>query len=58
MIEEYPCTPLSDIDRYFDQLQALFARPDFTKADVVELLKEFVPNFEHEEKGKNLDQKM
>jgi hypothetical protein len=29
-----------------------------TKADVVELLKAFVPNFEHEEKGKNLDQKM
>ena len=58
VIEEDPCKPLSDIDTYFDKLQALFASPDFTKADVVELLKEFVPNFEHEEKGKNLDQKM
>jgi len=58
VIEEYPCKPLTDIDSYFAKLQALFARPNFTKADVVELLKEFVPNFEHEEKGKNLDQKM
>ena len=25
---------------------------------VVDAIKEFIPNFEHEEKGKNLDQKM
>jgi len=25
---------------------------------VVEAIKEFIPNFEHEEKGRNLDQKM
>jgi hypothetical protein len=24
----------------------------------VDAIKEFIPNFEHEEKGKNLDQKM
>ena len=29
-----------------------------TKEDVVKAIKEFIPNFEHEEKGKNLDQKM
>lgn len=58
VIEEYPCKPLEAIDSYFSKLQALFARPDFTKADVVTLLKDFVPNFEHEEKGRNLDQKM
>lgn len=58
VIEEYPCKPLDEIDTYFSQLQTLFSQPDFTKADVVALLKEFVPNFEHEEKGKNLDQKM
>lgn len=27
---------------------------DFTKAQVVEAIKEFIPNFEHEEKGKIL----
>ena len=58
VIEEYPCKPLDQIDTYFTQLQTLFAQPGFTKADVVNLLKVFVPNFEHEEKGKNLDQKM
>lgn len=58
VIEEYPCKPLNEIDTYFSRLQALFAQPGFTKADVVALLKEFVPNFEHEEKGRNLDQKM
>lgn len=58
VIEEYPCKPLDVIDTYFSRLQALFAQPGFTKADVVALLKEFVPNFEHEEKGRNLDQKM
>ena len=58
VIEEYPCKPLDQIDTYFAQLQTLFSQPNFTKADVVNLLKVFVPNFEHEEKGKNLDQKM
>ena len=29
-----------------------------TKAQVVEAIKKFIPNFEHEEKGKNLDRKM
>ena len=38
--------------------ETIFAREDFTKAQVVEAIKRFIPNFEHEEKGKNLDQKM
>ena len=43
---------------FFGKLETLFANPDFTKAQVVDAIKEFIPNFEHEEKGKNLDQKM
>ena len=50
--------PLDEIDSFFGSLEALFARPDFTKAEVVEAIKGFIPNFEHEEKGKNLDQRM
>ena len=42
---------------FFEKLETLFAS-DFTKEDVVKAIKEFIPNFEHEEKGKNLDQKM
>ena len=36
----------------------IFQKDDFTKAQVVDAIKTFIPNFEHEEKGKNLDQKM
>lgn len=58
VIENYPCRKMSEIDGFFERMNALFGEKDFCKADVVRLLKEFIPNFEHEEKGKNLDQKM
>ena len=58
VIEEYPCKDKSEINAFYAKLEALFKKPDFQKAEVVELLKEMVPNFQHEEKGKNLDQKM
>lgn len=47
-----------EVDAFFEKLESVFAQPNFTKAQVVELIKSFIPNFEHEEKGKNLDQKM
>ena len=47
-----------EVDTFFTQLESIFAREDFTKADVVEAIKHFIPNFMHEEKGRNLDQKM
>lgn len=57
-IEDYPCRPMDEIDGFFRRLENLFRTPDFQKAEVVALLKEFIPNFEHEEKGRNLDSKM
>ena len=50
--------PMPEVNAFFEKLEGLFAKEDFTKAQVVEAIKEFIPNFEHEEKGKNLDQKM
>lgn len=47
-----------EVDGFIDSLQDIFGKPDFSKAEVVACLKEFLPNFEHEETGKNLDQKM
>ena len=47
-----------EVDGFFEKLEGIFEKEDFTKAQVVEAIKEFIPNFEHEEKGKNLDQKM
>lgn len=58
VIEEYPCKEKAEIEAFYVKLENLFKKPDFQKAEVVELLKEMVPNFQHAEKGKNLDQKM
>ena len=49
---------MDEVNGFFDKLEEIFAKGDFTKAQVVDAIKEFIPNFEHEEKGKNLDQKM
>ena len=58
IIEESEHRPMADIDTFFAEMEAIFANPSFTKEEVVESIKRFIPNFEHEEKGKNLDQKM
>ena len=58
VIEDVKKRSMEEVEVFFDKLEALFTQPNFTKADVVEALEGFLPNFEHEEKGKNLDQKM
>ena len=58
VVEETARRPMPEVNAFFDKLEAIFHRDDFTKSQVVEAIKEFIPNFEHEEKGKNLDQKM
>ncbi len=49
---------MAEVNGFFEKLEGIFQKEDFTKAQVVEAIKEFIPNFEHEEKGRNLDQKM
>ena len=49
---------MDEINTFFDKLEAIFHKDDFTKAQVVEAIQDFLPNFQHEETGKNLDQKM
>ena len=58
VVEETTRRPMPEVNAFFDKLEAIFHKDDFTKAQVIEAIKEFIPNFEHEEKGKNLDQKM
>ena len=57
VVEETTHRPMNEVNAFFTKLEVLF-QGDFTKEDVVKAIKEFIPNFEHEEKGKNLDQKM
>ena len=58
VVEQTARHSMDEVDTFFDKLETIFQEDAFTKAQVVEAIKEFIPNFEHEEKGKNLDQKM
>ncbi len=49
---------ISEIDQIFTRLEKLFENPNVSKHELVEILKEYLPNFEHIETGKSLDQKM
>ena len=49
---------MNEVNDFFAELESIFQKDDFSKVEVVESIKKFIPNFEHEEKGKNLDQKM
>ena len=50
--------PVAEVEAIFANLRSVFARPDATKADVVATLKDYLPNFQHIEKGKGLDSRM
>lgn len=58
VIEDVKKRPLEEIDAFYHEIEAIFAKENFTKEEVVAAVKRFIPNFEHEETGKNLDQKM
>ncbi len=58
VVEQTTRHEMDEVNNFFDKLEDIFSKEDFTKALVVEAIKEFIPNFEHEEKGKNLDSKM
>ncbi len=49
---------MAEVNGFFDKLEEIFSREDFTKSEVVDAIREFSPNFQHAEQGKNLDQKM
>jgi len=58
IIEESKHCSMKEVESFFREMEEIFANPFFTKEEVVIAIKRFIPNFEHEEKGKNLDQKM
>jgi len=49
---------IHEIDVIFDRLHDLFESSNVTKAAIVDVLKVYLPNFEHIETGKGLDSKM
>ena len=50
--------PVAEVEAIFANLRAVFRKPGAEKADVIEVLKEYLPNFQHIEKGKSLDARM
>ena len=58
VVEQTTRHEMEEVNTFFENLEAIFHKDDFTKAQVVDAIKTFIPNFEHEEKGRNLDQKM
>ena len=58
VVEETSHRSMDEINSFFIELESIFSDNNFTKTQVVDAIKGFIPNFEHEEKGKNLDQKM
>ena len=49
---------VSRVEALFEKLNAVFAKEDTTKEEVVEIMADYLPNFEHIETGKSLDSKM
>lgn len=58
VIENVQTKSLPEVNAFLNKLEYIFSKEVFTKAEIVKAIKDFIPNFEHEEKGKNLDQKM
>ncbi|MBR1785720.1 MAG: polysaccharide biosynthesis protein [Paludibacteraceae bacterium] len=58
IVESSPRHSMQEVQQLFAQFEEIFAKPDFSKIEIVETIKSFIPTFEHEEKGFNLDQKM
>lgn len=58
VVEETVRRDMDEVNEFFKKLEGIFAEDSFTKEEIVTAIKQFIPNFEHEEKGKNLDQKM
>lgn len=50
--------PIAEIDSLFEHLNSAFSKTGTQKADIVAIMKKFLVNFAHEEKGKSLDSKM
>lgn len=58
VIKNAPCQPIESIEAMFSDLSLLFLSDEVTKQEIVELMQRYIPNFEHLETGKGLDQKM
>lgn len=58
VIDSVQPRPLDELNDFLAKLTDILADQSTTKAEIVSVMQNYLPNFVHEEKGKNLDQKM
>ena len=58
IVKAQPNYTLAQLDVLFSKIPQLFQNQSPNKHSIVQLLTELLPNFQHIETGKNLDQKM
>ncbi len=58
VVTDKPIPDKEKIKVLFEQLESAFEKDDVTKAEIVKILSDYLPNFEHIETGKSLDSKM
>lgn len=58
VIKNSAAVSIAEVRQMCTDFRAAFAGNEVTKPDIVQLIRHYVPNFQHLETGKNLDQKM
>ena len=58
VVTEKPIPDKQEVIKVIERLENAFEDEFITKEAIVEIIKEYLPNFEHIEKGKSLDSKM
>jgi len=58
VIKNSTIVSLPEIDKQLSEFRDLFLEPDLQKDQIVALMKKYIPDFDHQETGRNLDSKM
>ena len=58
VIEDVSKRSVKELDVFLEELENIFISRNFENGELMEAIKRFLPNFQHIERGKNLDQKM
>ncbi len=58
VIKNTPIHSMNDVNRMLNKFEKLFKSNDLSKKDIVNLLSDYLPDFNHIETGKTLDSKM
>jgi FlaA1/EpsC-like NDP-sugar epimerase len=58
VVTNYPKKSKGNLKVVLDQIESLFKTENITKTDIIEMIKDIIPNFNHITTGKSLDNRM